>query len=70
MTNYYIKIIRESGKDPLTNENYCEESQELEIIADNVEEAIKESYKYCTIVFRGQIRRTLVNGEDFYNEKF
>ncbi|GAB2546668.1 hypothetical protein [Spirosoma aerophilum] len=70
LKTYLIKVVREAGKEPLSGAFYEYTEQEFEVDASSMKSAYQLSYLVCDIPFRGQIRRTLINGEEYFNEEF
>ncbi len=67
---YNVKIVREPGKDPLTGIYYEKEEQSFIIEAPNLLAAYLKSQKADTIVFRGQLRRTYIDGKEYFDERY
>lgn len=67
---YKVKIIREPSNDPITGLFYEYAEQEFEIKAPNLFAAYVKSQRIDTIVFRGQLRRTFINGAEYFDERY
>ena len=67
---YYIKVVRESGENPLTGQymNYGEQSFEVDAIS--IKAAYSLSHLICTLPFKGQLRRTFIDGEEYFDERY
>lgn len=59
---YQVKIVREPGDEPITGQFYEYAEEELEDDATSKLNAFKISQLVCSIPFRGQIRRTFIDG--------
>lgn len=67
--SYKVLVIREGGDDPITGEYYEETEEFLEIDATSPQSALSISYALCTIPFRGQVRRTYIDGQECFSDK-
>jgi hypothetical protein len=70
MNTYNVKIIREAGGNPFTGQVVGYAEQSFEIDAIDIKAAYSLSYLVCTLKFSGQIRRTFINGEEYFNERY
>jgi len=70
MITYRVTIKREAGKDPLTGTFLDESMEELVINALSEGEAVRKSFTLSKLKFAGQIRRTFVNGEEYFDPRF
>lgn len=68
--SYKVLVVRESGKDPITGVYYEETEELLDIDATSPQSALSVSYILCTIPFRGQARRTYIDGKEYFSDKF
>jgi hypothetical protein len=69
MKTYTITVIRVAGKCPSTGQFMDEASETLSIDADNEDQAFRLSQVKSKLSFRGQDRRTLVNGVEYFDPK-
>ena len=67
---YTVKVIRESGENPLTGQSVSYDEQSFDVDATSVRSAYSLSHLVCTIQFTGQLRRTLINGEEYFDEQY
>lgn len=67
---YRVKIVREAGSGPVSGQFYNYAEQEMDIDATTPKNAYQVSLLACEIPFRGQIRRTFIDGEEYFNEEF
>ncbi|GAB3949938.1 hypothetical protein GCM10028805_27140 [Spirosoma harenae] len=67
---FYIKVIREPGEDTFSGTTYGYAEEEIEIEAVSKLEAYKKSHLYCNIEFRGQTRRTFIDDEEYFDERY
>ena len=67
---YSVKVIREPGDNPLTGQFVGYDEQSFEVDANSIRAAYSLSHLVCTIKFSGQIRRTYINGEEYFDERF
>lgn len=70
VSTYKVKVIRESGADPLTGEIYERLEEDITIDATSPETAVSTAHVLTTISFRGQLMRVFVDGEEFFDERF
>ena len=68
-SSFRVKVVREPGNDPITGFFYDLEEQEFEIEALNKLEAYNKSLQTDTISFRGQLRRTFIDGEEYFDPR-
>ncbi len=69
MKTFNIKVVREAGTGPLGD--YLEAaSEEFQVEAKNEQEAYKQSMLLCSLKFRGQLRRTFINGVEHFDARF
>lgn len=69
-TEFEVLVIREAGADPLTG-TYLEEAREtLKITASDRQEALKKSLFLSKLSFRGQMRRTFIDGQEHFDERY
>ncbi|GAB3550957.1 hypothetical protein [Spirosoma fluminis] len=67
---YTIKVIRVAGHEPNTGKYFEYAEQEFAVDAASQRSAYELSHLVCEIPFRGQIRRTFINGEEYFDEKY
>lgn len=67
---YKVKLVREGGNEPISGLFYSYAEQEFEVDATSRSNAYKLSHLLCEIQFRGQTRRTFINGEEYFNERY
>lgn len=67
---YRIKVVREPGNDPITGTFYERAEQEFDVEAPTPLAAFIRSQIKDTIIFRGQLRRTFINGEEYFDERY
>ena len=70
MHTFNVMVIREAGPDPMTSEFLSGDQEDLSIEAVNVEEAFRRSQVMSTLKFRGQIRRTFIDGEEYFDSRY
>ena len=66
---YAVKVIRESGNDPLTGEITAPAEQELEIDATSTQAAHRIAQMMTTLKFRGQMMRVFIDGTEHLDER-
>lgn len=67
---YLIKVVREPGNEPINGVFYDHVEQEFEVNATSLLSAYKVSHLICDIPFRGQMRRTFIDGEEYFDEGY
>lgn len=67
---YSVKVIREAGENPLTGQYISYDEQAFNLEATSIRSAYSLSRSVCTLQFTGQLRRTFVNGEEYFDERF
>ncbi len=67
---YTVKVLREAGNDPITGEFVEYGEQSFNVDATNSKAAFSLSYFVCTLRFLGQLRRTFINGKEYFDERF
>lgn len=70
LEKYFVKVIRELGTDPVTGEFVDRAEQNFEITAISTQEAYRKSHFLTSIQFKGQLRRTFINGSEYFNNRF
>jgi hypothetical protein len=70
MDTYLIKVVREASNDPITGIFLKGEEETLTISATSEHEAYKQSLKKSNILFKGQMRKTFINGNEYFNPRF
>lgn len=66
---FKVRVVREEGPSPVTGEVYPYEEEELKIEATSPQMAFEISMMISKIKFRGQLRRTFINGEEYFDER-
>lgn len=66
---YFVKVIREPGPEPITGNFYGRAEEDLEIEAPTITAAYRKSQILSTLCFRGQLRRTYINGTEYFDER-
>lgn len=67
-TEFEVTVIREAGLDPMTGTYLGQARETLKIYATNRQEVYKKSLFLTKIPFRGQLRRTLIDGQEHLDE--
>lgn len=67
---FKVKIIRESGQDHLTGEFYPFIEESFIVSEENIRAAYIKSQKQYTMKVRGQLFRTFINGEEYFNPDY
>lgn len=67
---YSVKVVRNPGENPLTGQFVEYDEQSFDIDATSVRAAYSLSYLVCTLQFSGQLRRTFINGNEYFNERY
>jgi hypothetical protein len=67
---YHVKVVREAGPNPITGECWPYEEQEMNIDAISRQAAFVISELMHTLTFRGQLRRTFIDGEEYFDERY
>ncbi len=67
---YKVKVIRESGENPITGQLVPYDEQSFDVDAINVHSAYSISIMICTLQFTGQLRRTFINEEEYFNIRY
>ncbi|GAB3688526.1 hypothetical protein GCM10027592_03570 [Spirosoma flavus] len=67
---YKVRVVREPGENPLTGEFSAFDEQSFDVEATNVQTAYSLSQLVCTLHFRGQLRRTFINGEEYFDKHY
>lgn len=67
---FLVKVVREPGHDPVTGIFYNYAEQDLIIEATNKKSALIISQLISTLTFKGQLRRTFIDGEEYFSEQF
>lgn len=67
---YTVKVIREPGNNLITGQMVQYEEQLFEVDAVSVQAAYKVSYLVCDIKFTGQVRRTIIDEQEYFNERY
>lgn len=67
---YSVKVVREPSKDPLTGQIVEYDEQTFEIDAASAKAAYSLSQFVCTLRFSGQLRRTFINGQEYFDERY
>lgn len=65
---YNVKVVREPGANPLTGQLIGYDEQTFEVDATSVQAAYSLSHLVCTLRFSGQLRRTFIDGEEYFDE--
>lgn len=67
---YCVKVVREAGIEPISGQFYGYSEQEINIEATSPKNAYQVSHLVCDIPFRGQVRRTFIDGAEYLDERF
>ncbi len=67
---YSVKVVREPGNEPITSIFYEYAEQEFEVEATSFQSAFQLSQLLCNIKFRGQVRRTFIDGREYFDERY
>jgi hypothetical protein len=68
---YVIKVVREAGHSPITGEYYENAEKSVEVWAKNKQDAYMKSQSIVVeIQFYGLKRRTFINGEEHFDERY
>ncbi|MFD2574632.1 hypothetical protein ACFSUS_28630 [Spirosoma soli] len=67
---YSVKVVREPGENPLTGQPMEYDEQSFEVDATSVKAAYFLSHLVCTLRFSGQLRRTFINGQEYFDERY
>jgi hypothetical protein len=67
---YSVKVVREPGENPLTGEFVEYDEQSFDLDATSVRAAYSLSHLVCTLRFSGQLRRTFVDGHEYFDERY
>lgn len=70
MVRYNVIVIREAGNDPLTGSYFENAQEEMQIEAETEYEAYQTSQRKCSLPFFGQVRRTFIDGKEYFNPRF
>ncbi|GAA4416294.1 hypothetical protein GCM10023187_47600 [Nibrella viscosa] len=66
---YSVVVIREPGPDPLTGEVIGYADEQLTIDATSRQAAYELAQVFATLTFRGQQRRTFIDGKEHFDER-
>lgn len=67
---YNIKVVRESSENPFTRQVVEYEEQSFEVDATSPKAAYSLSHFICTLQFSGQLRRTFIDGQEYFDDRF
>lgn len=67
---YNVRVVREASADPIAGQVYDYAEQSFIIGAESPQLAHRLANRLCTLTFRGQIRRTFINGEEHFDESY
>ncbi|GAB3710155.1 hypothetical protein GCM10027592_46890 [Spirosoma flavus] len=70
INTYQVKVVREPGYDPSASVFYDYAEQEFEVEATSILAAYLKSEKESTLPFRGQLRKTFINGKEYFDERY
>lgn len=65
MKTYNVLVIREEGLEPMSGVLLSKATEQLQIEAVSTNDAYKQSLTRSTITFRGQTRRTIIDGTEY-----
>lgn len=63
-------MVREPGADPITGSFYERAEQSFDVEAPTQFAAYVKSQLANSIVFRGQLRRTFIDDEEYFNDHY
>ncbi len=67
---YLVKVVREPGNEPISGMFYDCDEQEFEVDTTSLLSAYQLSHLVCDIPFRGQMRRTFIDGEEYFDKRY
>ncbi|GAA4448735.1 hypothetical protein GCM10023189_07030 [Nibrella saemangeumensis] len=67
---YKIIIVREAGPDPVTGEVLGYAEEHITVDATSRQAAYELAQMLDTLKFRGQVRRTIIDGEEHFDERY
>ena len=69
MRKFDVTVVREAGSDPMTGKYLERGQEEMQIEAANENEAYSISQRKSSLPFFGQIRRTFIDGEEYFDPR-
>jgi hypothetical protein len=70
MENFLIKIVREPGPSGVGSEWMPYGEEYITVKAENEDKAFRLSHMHSKLPFRGQLRRTFINGIEYSDPRY
>jgi hypothetical protein len=70
LKTYRVTIVRESGLEPLSGEYLQRLEETFDVQASTKEEVFRKSQFITSLKFRGQLRRTFIDGKEYFSEAY